>query len=1006
MSDPIHIYLSYHEMDAGVAQALCNQLNMLYPPAALRYSDFQTLPPKVETAEFARKMIEAADVVLLFCSAEYFNKEETLRERDYAIRSPRRPLIIPLRSRAVAATPHLEAYELLPADQIPLSNNGVLNELQIALTAGIILNRMEGFLKQHQALAAAISESLPWPEAQARILSFLDKNDLRASLRLLHLLVKDPALDKIIFDARETHRQLHRRTGGSQNRFSDFWEAIQELYRDMRHLVLRMEPAHLRDDWQVVLEAEYFGFRQADQADRDLSALSILSDDILLPQTRLPRDGETTMTALTQEQQQEFKRLFMLAQDAQAVGQFARAYALAEQIQTTLDPESAQLYEFLLLTLVQKETPDRIAGDYASGRPQQAEKAIRYAARFRVLQEKKHCPSETGYYNLSETAAVLQGGIRRYYAGLPNDYILDTGLNASRYPDHREPVLRCLRLSLDLYNYLYPAEGFLELACNELMGGGKYLWADTVEVQKDEFRVVNRREFDVLSEINHLQTLLGDPEVIHHGDVVEATLRNRGKDYDQRALLRENLLLSLRKKRNSLKAAIEEERRFFREFIDERTSLVQFVYACVIGYLAFDQNLTDEKSAFLEMALDELLLEPEVPWFVLDNRGRLAPHPDTKRLNFHAVDVTTAVIRRHAGGGSAETIPELIRQTVYEQLAADTAKQAETVNTGRAWNDIRRWKDSEARLQLIDCMRKWSTLYRAYPDQGLQYLKPALDELNGSGHFVWMYFDPEKLVAHPDSLALGFDAVQAYRQILELNLPWNKEEIEKVTVRKIFQRYVEPQYAAAPSGDESRRPALTLLLQQALRIYRTDPQAVYLEWAYRELTEETKLKWVDIDENGNWFALNAQSPGFHPIQVLVEIAKLDPRRFNLFETRRRIADNRYREQETIYFREISEFEHENGVPERQIAIGIFKRLKSIFKFFPDRRFLEIPLSELSGNGRIRWQARFLGVFTVPENHFENLMVNFDYKAERSEFQMYRDSVAQWMEQTIRESSGN
>jgi hypothetical protein len=280
----------------------------------------------------------------------------------------------------------------------------------------------------------------------------------------------------------------------------------------------------------------------------------------------------------------------------------------------------------------------------------------------------------------------------------------------------------------------------------------------------------------------------------------------------------------------------------------------------------------------------------------------------------------------------------------------------------------------------------------------------TLDELNGAGHFIWMYFNPDQLVAHPDSLALGFDAAQAYRQILELDLPWNKPEIEKITVRNIFQRLLEPQYAALPTGDRTRRPELTALLLQALRIYQTDPQTVYLDWVYRELTEEIKLQWIALDEAGNWLPLDLQSGRLQPIELLEKIAGLEPQRYSLFETKRKIADKRYRELETLFLREISEFKHENGVPERQIAIGIFKRIKSLFRFFPDRRFLEIPLRELSGNGRIRWQAQFLGVFTVPENHFENLLVNFDYKAERAEFQMYRNAAAEWMEQMIRETS--
>ena len=45
------------------------------------------------------------------------------------------------------------------------------------------------------------------------------------------------------------------------------------------------------------------------------------------------------------------------------VENFGRAYQHSDHVRSHIDPQSAQLYEYLLLTYLQKETPDRIALD-------------------------------------------------------------------------------------------------------------------------------------------------------------------------------------------------------------------------------------------------------------------------------------------------------------------------------------------------------------------------------------------------------------------------------------------------------------------------------------------------------------------------------------------------------------------------------------------------------------------------------------------------------------------
>lgn len=999
MADTSTIYLSYHENDNAVVKALVRHLNTLFPEGRVRYTDRNSEAPDALTVENTQKRIEAADVVLLFGSASYFNKKETLLERDYAKRSPRAPLIVPLLAKSVPAFPGLEEYAVLPSDGIPLANDNVLNDIQCTLAARTIFNRVMLFADSYRPIPTAVRQILDWEMGRARLYSYLAKNNLRAGLQLMRRLVKDPDLDKIVFEAIEEHQRLHRRTQQERLEFKEFWRQLKVLRSDMEHLVARLQAHNLRPDWQDVLEREYFAFQTIEAPELDWLGLSTLADDIAIPETRL-QSADTSEDLLTDAQKLEFKRLFILAQDAEAVGNHSKAYGFCEQIKNNIDAESAQLYEHLLLTYVQWETPDRIVREALQGQKRRLDFVILYAGRFQEYQQKNKCASETGYYNVAEVAAELVNALRRAYAALPNDYMIDTGLNAERYPDQRPQVLRCLDVALDIYNYLHPAEGFLELVFNELCGGGKYQWADFVSVREGQFSVINRNEFDLLSEIANVQKMLLDPEVRNADDPVEQAKHRRVAHYNQRQVLRENLLLCLYRKRAALRAAIQEERRFFREFIDERASLIRFTYTCIIGYLVLDEDEKPDKSDFLNLALDELLRQPEVPWFTLGDNGQLIQHPEIERYAFPAFEIVEKIIHTHAGEAGWLQVHPQVKAEIFRKYAADTDAEYQRIVEGMQWTDFRRLDEIGARQRLIQCLRNWMVCYRAYPEQGQDFLVKCLHELTGTGLLIWMYFNPEKITTHPDSQALGFNAV-AELAVLQTMAHWTPDEVAMRVVESLYQKRILPAYNALPKGDENHRIDVISLLLQTLQAYKNHPNNAHLEWVYRELTDEVKFNWIVISDQGEWLPASFQTAwGFDPVEVLKQLALLDETRFGQYNTRKKLADKRFAALQAEYLREISEYRHENRLPERELAIRIFRNIKGIFKFFPDRKYLELPIRELSGNGRIRWQANFMGIFEVPENHHENLLLNFDYKSERLEFRMYWDTCAQWQEKML------
>ena len=123
----------------------------------------------------------------------------------------------------------------------------------------------------------------------------------------------------------------------------------------------------------------------------------------------------------------------------------------------------------------------------------------------------------------------------------------------------------------------------------------------------------------------------------------------------------------------------------------------------------------------------------------------------------------------------------------------------------------------------------------------------------------------------------------------------------------------------------------------------------------------------------------------------------------MLDARERIAMRRYADQRERYFQEISEYRHENRRPERAIVIDIIRKMKGIYTFFPKDIFLELPLLELTGKGRIRWHANFLGVFPIRENHYENHDYLFNYRFELFEVKRLLNNQLQMMQNVLRET---
>lgn len=999
MLAPMRIFLSYDFADTGVAEGLRKQLLATFAGQSIDVCNRQSHYPGTDSLQGGEAWLRWADLCIIVFSADYLGQETSLElETAKHLERERRPAlqILVAYARSADLPPDLLPFPLAPQANEPILHHGFDRDRQLQRVAQAARRLLEQ--PRLSAGVVAIDDfEISMESARQRLLEQSERLNLLPVFALLRTIAADARLKKSAYELEDNFGEILRQGRSAKITLAEFLQKATVLRTDLQYLIQKIHSTELVADWRLA-------FQKATYATSGNLALFSPKEEIAMPETvNLPgsvgEDGHlVTAGALSFQQQADFRRQLLLAQDAMGVENFGRAYQHSDHVRSHIDPRSAQLYEYLLLAYLQKETPDRIAIDAVDDDKRQLlNHIILYASRLREYQEAGQCPTPTGHYNLRAASEELGEALCRIYDALPNDHLLDTGKRGEEAPDNRGIISRAREMGELIFRSVHPYSGFLELLVNELCGGGKFDWIQKVAVTNGEFVFLSRERFELETSINELLNLLVA------GGQDYARLHHR---------LREHLFLNLLAKSRRLRRQMEEERRRYRKFTDPRASVIRLVQACLLGHSIFDeQNVPDEQS-FLRLALTHLLpnflLGPQeeaamlLQWFDLDEQGEIRAHTDSTGYDFDSQAIVEKIVYDHAGRAGWLQVAPNLKESVWLHYIADIERDYEQVRTSRQYTDFRRPHELDSRRIVIACLRRWVVAFRAFPERSQDMLDRCIREITGDGLLLWLHHDPDQLVTDPDSAMLGYDARTELKNILFSSTRFTEESIRQIIVENLFQRRILPQWNALKAGHEEQRPVAMRLLREVLSGYQLHSDLRYLDFVFSELTEEGKFHWINIGEDGRWKEFKGAA-AFDPIGVLQQLAAAHPQRYRLLEVRRRIAERRRNDQLARYFHDISEFRQENRRPERAIAIDIIRKLKGIFKFFPAEEFLELPILELSGSGRIRWYATFVGIFPIRENHFENQFYNFDYRRELAEFRMYHDTRSTWMEQALRDT---
>jgi len=1032
MTTPAHIYLSFDPADARTAADLQRQLALALQPRPSVFWDRSTVPTEAFRAE-ASKFLEKTDLFVAVLSMHYEDAPDVRWEAAQAILTQHsRPAlqILTAQARSTSVPNFLQIYPTALPTGETLEKEGISGGKRLANNFTEYFSEYQGIARDRQLLratATAVNVLAAAPQSndigigrielpiniedlRERLLAQTDRINHAPLLALLKRLIRDVQVKRGVLDVEDYFKQLREKTRLSQISLAELKEKATPIQDDLFNLIERLQEEDLVKEWRQIFIRDYYRFVGDSREDSTVPPFFVPVDDIVIPESLNlpvgPREQESLeqIGLLSFEQKTDFRRSLLLAKDAMAVKNHAQAYAYCDHVRTKVDPQSAQLYEYLLITFLQKETAQRAMQDAVNGNDRLLQYVLMYASRLRDYQKSGKCPSSTALHNLEIASEGVSDAALRLYHALPNDPLRHTGKHAEDVPDNRRPLRVILDNTLKVCRLVHPSEELLEAAVIECCGGGKCHWIERVDVVKGQFQFVPNGHFDLLGEIHELLEMLQNMEADHENKIVKG-----------RGLLREDLYFSLLAKRQALANQIAEDQKRRRPYTDVRESVVRFTYACLLGAEIFtDSDERGRGNSFYRLALEYLLpgllASPDsvggadARWFTLDANGEVVAHPECEQYGFDVLAIVEKIVRDHSGQAGWLQVQPNIKQSVYVQFVADTQAEWEGVRKNFEYTDFRRMDSLDARRRLINCFRRWRIAYRAFPERsGQDFLDNCIREISGEALLGWLNFDKAgQLTPLPDSLALGYDAQAELRELLEESTRYTEEDLRRTIAENIFRKQIVPEYDKLKTGFENQRDECASLLFEALCAYKLHQDPRFLDFVWRELTEEIKFRWVDVTNTGKEVVAYEPNPDFDPLRVLRELNEALPKRFRLLELRERIATRRMRDTLARYFHEISEFRHENRLPERKAAVEIIRKMKGLYGYFPQAEFLKLPMDELHGRGRVRWHSMMFGFFPTTENHYENSYFNFEYKFERYELKRLLDNQFGEMQRVLLE----
>lgn len=888
--------------------------------------------------------------------------------------------------------------ELIEESELTRSEKAELRDIQTRLNE-LLRNRLEGListdfeLRESASLQAEFAEwisqainqygklaeeaALTWPELKEKLLAIQEHNGLLPACDLLKkLVVECHSLDALLSLERDYDDYVWEINNTVGDTF-DWQQSYASLNRRLSNLIKDFSPQSLKAGWEGIYReaTEDFLFSGEGKLFAIISRISTV---------QVPRQ------IVGAEAQQRYKRLLYHYQDHYAVGEYEAAYETLLKARYELEVESAQLYEYLLLSYFKKTGSKAVIQQILSGRkvgePDHLRYLMLYAGRAIALQresvqedEATELPhqltnkiySPTVRYNVRQITGGLLLRLCEAMAKLKYNY-----LEEGPMPETHEvfqPLVNCFRIAARFSRYIPGDILFAEQLILELVGGHRNQWmvADDNGALEDAYEEVPARRL-----LRHARRLYkfaaDDPEESEHR-IAEDVAIQLGEKYQHLVLQGE---LGLR----------------------DSGQQARFMVSCLNTYRTAAKLFPNDR-LFYDTPIKELLGgESQLHWYRFTKDGRLIQRETLINVHeFNVLEHLQYLISEKYGSEQWTVLYSELRLREYEVLRAETADLLELINPKKyRVRDATTTNVQRAVTYLEHC----ETLFHVYGDA--QHIENGLREILGDRNFHWFEFGPNGMVNGQLPEMVFFDAGLYLDRILRERGDISLVECKKKIARNYFQGYIEKRYGQLVGerkqyGElpEKEITDVAELMREAATIFAgIHPDAIYRDFVIEELIQEKLIRYLDVDgaeliEHVEAVAIRLDVLGI--LDALRSTTAINDNRLDPDYLLRETVYNRKIDMDRYYEREFHPLRRHNYLDEDRLRmIQLIERYFQLSQIVNDRALLEIPYREyVLNHGRIRWGwsiipsigfQRPVGLF----QHWRNANIaEFSYRSQRA-----------------------
>ena len=609
-----------------------------------------------------------------------------------------------------------------------------------------------------------------------------------------------------------------------------------------------------------------------------------------------------------------YKRRMVQAQDAYLARDYATAYDGFLGVRNDLDPESAQLYDYLLLSYYRAHGgPDLIDAlfDYrafATAQPtmrrgrganlktqigegrivsvapapteeDRAEPTVLrplqplylYADRYRHLQSGARDPLVgkpgeilPGTDQLARPVRIPHSAsgkanartvARELFARLLHRYaeLADREPAEGREAITREAIRQCIRTATELYRHLQPDELVFRAITGELLGAGRGFYLTI-----DEWGNVANVEVD-FDALDHFRELLS----VFTAERVEVA-RRRARDWGETVgevdaetiarRVREGVALSVHDRLVAKYRGLETVAN-----ANDQHAVRPLIELLTSFRVA--EELLPGTGLFHALPIGELSgRNGKADWFELGRHRRLTSRFTAENGTFPALEFFEYFLRvRDASEGTlrgGEAL-EIIIQNLYVKMGARTREQY-VIAKDKPGYELRVVSAIYAE-QVRGIIRNWQILYDV--EQDFRFLELQYEEFTGNGAIFWWAIGSQGLHSNPKFLPHGphVDVRHELNRVIDEYGYGNKYSAYQTVIQNYFDRVVLPRTEAVAGTGGARRAIpgddtyaeLYELIENLLQLARHyEVSPGIVNYLHDELVGELTLPWFDLTELG------------------------------------------------------------------------------------------------------------------------------------------------------------